>query len=73
MSSNSHNKVIINTVFNALSGYISHELKSRLKDQDIDLMTYHRKNMQAIKLSKADNYHLKQRNKIETLFSLLIS
>lgn len=52
-------------------GYISHELKSRLKDQDIDLMTYHRKNMQAIKLSKADNYHLKQRNKIETLFSLL--
>ena len=52
-------------------GYISHELKSRLKDQDIDLMTYHRKNMQVIKLSKADNYHLKQRNKIETLFSLL--
>ncbi len=52
-------------------GYISHKLKSRLKDQDIDLMTYHRKNMQAIKLSKADNYHLKQRNKIETLFSLL--
>lgn len=27
--------------------------------------------MQAIKLSKADNYQLKQRNKIETLFSLL--
>ncbi len=40
-------------------GYISHELKSRLKDQGIDLMTYHRKNMQTIKLSKADNYHLK--------------
>ena len=51
--------------------YISHELKRWLKDQDIDLMTYHRKNMQVIKLSKADNYHLKQRNKIETLFSLL--
>ena len=29
--------------------YISHELKRWLKDQDIDLMTYHRKNMQVIK------------------------
>ena len=27
--------------------------------------------MQAINLSKADEYHLKQRNNIETLFSLL--
>ena len=27
--------------------------------------------MQAVNLSKADEYHLKQRNKIETLFSLL--
>lgn len=27
--------------------------------------------MQALSLSKADKYHLKQRNKIETLFSLL--
>ena len=26
-------------------GYISHELKSRLNNQGIDLMTYHRKNM----------------------------
>lgn len=46
---------------------------SRLKFQGIDLMTYHRKNMQLIQLSKADNYYLKQRNKIESLFSLLRS
>jgi hypothetical protein len=52
-------------------GYISQDLKSRLKSQDIDLITYHRKNMQAIQLSESDEYHLKQRNKIETLFSLL--
>lgn len=52
-------------------GYISHELKSKLKSQNIDLITYHRKNMQLIHLSKEDEYHLKQRNKIETLFSLL--
>lgn len=52
-------------------GYISLELKSRLKLQGTDLVTYHRKNMQSIQLSKADEYHLKQRNKIETLFSLL--
>ncbi|WPC34277.1 IS982 family transposase [Acinetobacter sp. YWS30-1] len=52
-------------------GYISQELKSRLKKQGIDLITYHRKNMQAIQLSESDKYHLKQRNKIETLFSLL--
>lgn len=50
---------------------ISHELKARLKEQDIDLITYHRKNMQAVQLSKEDEYYLKQRNKIETLFSLL--
>ena len=52
-------------------GYISQELKSKLKDQYLDLITYHRKNMQLINLSKEDEYHLKQRNKIETLFSLL--
>ena len=52
-------------------GYISQELKSRLKYQGIDLITYHRKNMQPIQLSESDKYHLKQRNKIETLFSLL--
>ena len=52
-------------------GYISQELKTRLKAQNVDLITYHRKNMQAIQLSKSDEYHLKQLNKIETLFSLL--
>ena len=52
-------------------GYISQDLKNRLKEQGIDLITYHRKNMQAIQLSPSDEYHLRQRNKIETLFSLL--
>ena len=52
-------------------GYISQELKSRLRVQGVDLITYHRKNMKSIQLLKADEYHLKQRNKIETLFSLL--
>jgi len=52
-------------------GYISQDLKSRLKHQGIDLITYHRKNMQSVQLCASDTYHLKQRNKIETLFSLL--
>ena len=52
-------------------GYISQELKSRLKLQGFDLITYHRKNIESIQLSTPDEYHLKQRNKIETLFSLL--
>ncbi|WP_407308132.1 IS982 family transposase [Acinetobacter sp.] len=52
-------------------GYISQELKIRLKEQDIDLITYHRKNMKSVQLTASDKYHLKQRNKIETLFSLL--
>ena len=52
-------------------GYISQDLKSRLKHQGIDLITYHRKNMQSVQLCASDAYHLKQRNKIETLFSLL--
>ena len=52
-------------------GDISQELKIRLKDQGVDLITYHRKNMQAIQLCTSDEYHLRQRNKIETLFSLL--
>ncbi|WP_151831039.1 IS982 family transposase [Acinetobacter ursingii] len=52
-------------------GYISQELKRRLKEQGIDLITYHGKNMTSIKLSVSDEYHLKQGNKIETLFSLL--
>lgn len=52
-------------------GYISQELKSRLKSQSFDLITYHRKNMQSVQLCVTDEYHLKQRNKIETLFNLL--
>ncbi len=52
-------------------GYISQELKIRLKDQGIDLITYHRRNIQAIQLCVSNEYHLRQRNKIETLFSLL--
>ncbi len=52
-------------------GYISQNLKNRLKEQDIDLITYHRKNMRSVQLCTSDAYHLKQRNKIETLFSLL--
>jgi hypothetical protein len=52
-------------------GYISKELKSRLRDQGIDLITYHRKNMKSVQLQESDEYYLKQRNKIETLFSLL--
>ena len=52
-------------------GYISQELKNRLNDQGVDLITYHRKNMSAVQLCPTDEYHLRQRNKIETLFSLL--
>ncbi|ENX02187.1 hypothetical protein F899_01374 [Acinetobacter sp. CIP 101934] len=52
-------------------GYISQELKNRLKDQGIDLITYHRKNMQSIQLCESAEYPLQRCNKIETLFSLL--
>lgn len=52
-------------------GYTSQELKSRLQVQCMDLITYHRKNMESVQLSTSDEYHLRQRNKIETLFSLL--
>ncbi|AMW80077.1 hypothetical protein AMD27_15000 [Acinetobacter sp. TGL-Y2] len=54
-------------------GDVSEDLKSRLKDQvkSIDLMTYHRKEMRSVQLSVPDEHHLKQRNKIEMLFSLL--
>lgn len=55
----------------AVHGYISQQLKSRLIDQGIDLIIYRRKNRQAVQLSTSDKYHLKQRYKIETLFSLL--
>lgn len=52
-------------------GYISQELKNRLRVQCIDLSTYHRKNMPVIQFFTSDEYHLRQRNKIEKLFSLL--
>ena len=39
--------------------YISSELKTKLKQKNIDLITYHPRNMQAIKLSENDEYHLK--------------
>lgn len=52
-------------------GYISQELKEQLARQGIDLVTYQRKNMQATQLAFTDEYHLRQRNRIETLFSLL--
>lgn len=39
--------------------YISHDLKSRLKSQSIDLITYHLKNMQSVQLCATDEYHLK--------------
>lgn len=52
-----------------ISIYISEELT--LNKQNINLMTYHHKNTRIVQLSKEDEYHLRQRNKIETLFSLL--
>ena len=51
-------------------GYINQELKSRLKAQGIDLIAYHRKNMQVVSLDKANSYHFRQNNKIEAVFSL---
>lgn|SRR5690606_10089892 len=53
----------------AVHGYISQQLKSRLIDQRIDLIIYRRKNRQAVQLSTSDKHHLKQRYKIEPLFS----
>ena len=35
------------------------------------MITYHQKTMQFFQLCASDEYHLRQRNKIETLFSLL--
>jgi hypothetical protein len=39
-------------------GYISQDLKSR-KDQGIDLITYHRKNMWSVQLCILNAYYLK--------------
>lgn len=61
----------LNAKLYADRGYISKELRIKLKNQGVDLMTYQRKNMQTIELSKEDVHYLRQRNKIETLFSLL--
>lgn len=35
-------------------GYISYQLKSKLNDQNIDLITYHRKNMKSVQLPASD-------------------
>lgn len=61
----------LNAKLYADRGYISKELRIKLKNQSVDLITYQRKNMQTIELSKEDVHYLRQRNKIETLFSLL--
>ena len=52
-------------------GYISETVKDKLGAQDIELITYHRKNMRRVQLSSKDEIMLRQRNKIETIFSLL--
>ena len=52
-------------------GYISENLKDQLLKQGIELITYHRKNMRPVALSTKDEAMLRQRNKIETIFSLL--
>ena len=44
-------------------GYISQDLKNKLKEQDIDLVTYHRKNMKSVQLTASDEYQLNHRNK----------
>jgi len=52
-------------------GYISEILKDKLEVQGVELITYHRKNMRPVELSSEDEAMLRQRNKIETIFSLL--
>lgn len=52
-------------------GYINHKLKSNLKVQGTNLITFNRKNMKPLQISKSDRYHLKWSNKIENFFSLL--
>lgn len=52
-------------------GYISAKLKATLKNNGVELITNHRKNMPLAQLSTVDNYYLRQRSKIETLFGLL--
>ena len=52
-------------------GYISEILKDKLAKQGVEFITYHRKNMRQVQLSSKDEIMLRQRNKIETIFSLL--
>ncbi len=52
-------------------GYISETVKDNLGTQGVELITYHRKNMRRVELSSEDEIMLRQRNKIETIFSLL--
>ena len=52
-------------------GYISEIVKDKLAKQGVELITYHRKNMRRVELSSEDEVMLRQRNKIETIFSLL--
>lgn len=40
-------------------GYISQDLKTRLKEKSIDLIIYHWQNMQTIQLTASDEYHLR--------------
>ena len=47
----------LNAKLYADRGYISQNLKQSLKEQGIELITYHCKNMQAVKLSKADAHN----------------
>ena len=46
-------------------------LKETLKEQGIDLITYPRKNMKVTLLPFSDEFHLRQRKRIETLIGLL--
>ena len=52
-------------------GYISEIIKDKLAKQGIELITYHRTNMRPLNLSSEGEFKLRQRNKIETIFSLL--
>jgi hypothetical protein len=52
-------------------GYISESLKDKLGTQGVELITYHRKNTRSLELSLEDEAMLRQRNKIEIIFSLL--
>ena len=46
-------------------GYIGKSIKTKLLKQDIDLITYPRKNMRVSLLPFSDEYHLRQRKKFK--------